>query len=98
MTPTKRPDPVEVMFGKVEPDEEERRDEPPARRRPGRPKTQKEDLHQVPIYTPAAVHEALKWQALVDGKSMSKWVLERIEPDLKAAAEEIRRRRESEGR
>ena len=99
MTPTKGPDLVGARFGMIEPDEQERqRDEPPARRRPGSPKTQTEDLHQVPIYMPAAVHEALKWQALVDGKSMSKWVLERIEPDLKAAAEEIRRRRESEGR
>lgn len=78
-------------------------DQPPAtvgdavpRRRPGRPKTQREDqdnLRPVPIYMTGTAHEALKWQAFMEGKSMSKWVLERIMPDLEDAMEDLGRQK-----
>ena len=97
MTSERKPEAPETAFEGTAPDEPDmqirRREEPQAKRRPGRPKTEKEDLHQVPIYMPAALHEALKWQAFMEGKSMTKWVLERIEPELRDAAKSVQRQK-----
>ena len=88
MTPMKSPDPAEEM-----PDGRDLESERvghggsgaagPRRGRP--PKNGGRPLRQVPLYMSETVHKALKWQATLDGKSMSEWVLERIMPDLRDA-------------